>query len=114
MEFLNIVDKGNVVVNTALKKLQKNGSRRTAYGYIVMYKDEYIPGKVYDISQPRKRRAVMQYTLDMQYVAEHKDGSKAALSIDPIWNRAIVASINSCCRLKTKQYKGYIWRYKNK
>jgi|APGre2960657404_1045060.scaffolds.fasta_scaffold30037_3 group I intron endonuclease len=54
-----------------------------------------------------KNRAVLQYDLDMNFIAEYRSAMEATRQL------GISRNITSCCQGKLKQSGGFIWRYKN-
>lgn len=59
-----------------------------------------------------KAKAVLQYDLDGNFIAEYKSCGEAKRKNFPEMKRGS-GHISECCRGKLKQYKGYIWKYKD-
>ena len=55
-----------------------------------------------------QKKQVLQYDLEMNLINEYESIMDAGQSINVSSN-----GISRCCRRKQKQYKGYIWRFKN-
>jgi hypothetical protein len=57
-----------------------------------------------------KKKPVLQYTKDGNFIAEYSSQKEAALLV--FGNERYHKSISGCCRGDRKEAKGYIWRYK--
>lgn len=57
-----------------------------------------------------KKKPVLQYTKDGNFIAEYSSQKEAALLV--FGNERYHKSISGCCRGNRKEAKGYIWRYK--
>ena len=57
----------------------------------------------------RYRRAVLQYDLDGNLIAEYASGLEASIATG-----ISVCGISNCCNGKTKKPKRYVWRFKPK
>lgn len=55
-----------------------------------------------------QKKPVFQYDLEMNFINEYESVTEAGQSINANFN-----SISRCCLHKQKQYKGYIWRFKD-
>lgn len=55
----------------------------------------------------KKSKPVLQYTLDGELVAEYPSLMECKR------NGFDLSSVSACCRGKYKQYKGFIWKFKN-
>lgn len=83
-----------------------SGKIPTAYGYIWRYLNEPAPEPYVNKNQ----RIVLQFTKDMELVAEYPSLKQAAISFTGDAKKW--TSIWDCCNDRTKTYKGYIWKYK--
>lgn len=57
-----------------------------------------------------KKKPVLQYTKDGNFIAEYSSQKEAALLV--FGDERYHKSISGCCRGDRKEAKGYIWRYK--
>ena len=64
--------------------------------------------RINDIVVAKRRKPVLQYDLNGNFIAEHISINKAANSVNG-WS----CFIRSVCNGETKQYKGYIWAFKD-
>jgi len=55
-----------------------------------------------------KRKPVIQYSLDMEFIAEFSSVAEAARQLN-----FCHSTISQCCKGNYKQAYGYIWKYKN-
>lgn len=78
----------------------------TAGGFIWRFQGDISP-MVEDKRHNRKTKSVIQYDLDMSYIAEFKSAKDAS-------NKTIAcqSGIFACCNGKFKSAGGFIWKYK--
>lgn len=81
------------------------GKRRSAYGFLWQYKDNFERG--IQTFKPSWSRAVLQYDLDNNLVNSYSSIREAAIT-----NNLSSSCIQKCASGKYKQYKNYIWKYK--
>ena len=55
-----------------------------------------------------KRKPIIQYSLDMEFIAEFSSVAEAARQLN-----FCHSTISQCCKGNYKQAYGYIWKYKN-
>ena len=82
------------------------GERRTAWGFMWQYKDDYNQGNIR--IKPSFYKPVIQYDLLNNYIADYPTVKAAAEAL-----HINVSGIHRCASGKTSKYKEYIWKYKN-
>lgn len=91
---------------------KKKYARKSSGGYLWVYKDEYDPNKKYSYFATFKevaKKPVLQFTLEGQLIAEYESIQEACRK-----NKFNGDSyISEVCKGRRKQYKGYVWKYKN-
>ena len=92
--------------------LVASGEKLQTGGYIWVLKDDYEKMKRGEIPfrEPYKKpccRAVLQYTLDMEFVQEFESRVEAGKSIG-----VAPQAIGSACNSKTHKSRGYLWFFK--
>lgn len=61
----------------------------------------------YGTRTERTQRAVIQFSLDLKYIATHKGVGEASRAI----GARTCGGISNCCKGKSRTAYGYIWRY---
>lgn len=89
-----------------------NKKIKQALTYLWCFENEEPPKKLENIKY--YKRAVAQFTLDGDFIAEFESGAAAARAIEPNKNSNTVASqILQVCKGQRKTARGFIWRYIN-
>lgn len=91
----------------------KQKYHKTAAGYNWVYVDEYDSSKPYIVLIDQgsgNRKAIVQRTLSGEFVAEYQSIQEAC----KITGFKGDSYISECCKGKRKNYKNYMWEYKNK
>ena len=99
------VEKTNIGETCANK-----GYRKSAGGYVWVYKKNYDPNKNYTYSNNLShcRKAVLQYDMEGNFIAEYE----SAVQAYKLNNWRVGDYIGECCRGKRKMYKNYKWKFK--
>ena len=98
-------------------EISKTGKDNIKNGLLKYYKTHSSPRKGIVLSDEEKyknmmsqktRKSIIQYDLDMNFIAEFPSISYASKVTGLTLSR-----IAECCRGKTNKYKNYYWRYKD-
>ncbi|HAT4183837.1 TPA: hypothetical protein I9008_002444 [Clostridium perfringens] len=82
------------------------GKTQTAYGYIWMKKDKYIPDKKIEIKYKYNIRKILKLSKDEEVIGQYKSITEAANDVD-----GDIRNICACCRGRKNSAYGYKWRY---
>lgn len=89
------------------KACRKKDSHITCGGFIWKFKCDNLTQNELENIKKKSVTPVLQYDLDMNFIAEHRSSRQAAIKIGCNAN-----GINLCCRRLQKTCLGYIWRRK--
>lgn len=101
------MSRGKIVTNVNAKH-----PTLTSEGHYWSYNSNLTEKDVIKLENTGKPKAVVQFSLDGEYIAEYSSCGEAKRIIFPEMKRGI-GHISECCRGKLKHYKGYIWKYKD-
>ena len=110
-EFKSLSEAAMYTKNATRSEISKSCKSKyyTAGGFAWRYKTGTIRSKI-DIVKPNRARpkAVMQYSLDGEFIAEYESVTKAANAV----RTAGRSEISKACKSGTLSSGGYLWRYK--
>lgn len=86
------------------------GLRNSAYGYVWIYKDDYINGKDYSVKHSKNiynKKPIIQLSMSGEFIREYESLSDGARAVN-----GASSNINKCCIGERGSHKGYKWMYK--
>lgn len=83
------------------------GRTKSIGGYMWKYYDDYNQEDITIYKRLGRHQAVVQLSLDLQFINEFESIKDALASIN-----GSGGYITDCCKGRKKTYKGYIWKYK--
>ena len=101
------VSRGKIVTNVNAKH-----PTLTSEGHYWSYNSNLTEKDVIKLENTGKSKAVVQFSLDGEHIAEYSSCGEAKRIVFPEMKRG-TGHISECCRGKLKHYKGYIWKYKD-
>lgn len=91
----------------------KESYRKSAGGYLWVWKSEYDPNKKYVLEKDqwsKNKKPVMQYDLNGNLIAEYESASEVERKNKD--NKFNGEYIGDCCRGKRATHKGFVWKFK--
>ncbi len=101
------IGREKIVINLGAKK-----PTITKEGHFWSYKKNLTQDDITVYKNTGKPKTVLQYDLNNNFIAEYKSCGEAKRKNFPEMKKGS-GHIAECCRGKLKQYKGYIWKYKD-
>ena len=101
------ISREKIVINLGAKK-----PTLTKEGHFWSYKKDLTQKDIAVYKNTGKPKTVLQYDLNNNFIAEYKSCGEAKRKNFPEMKKGS-GHISECCRGKLKQYKGYIWKYKD-
>lgn len=101
------VSRSKIVINLGAKK-----PTLTSEGHYWSYKSMLTVSDIGIYVNHGVSKEVVQYTLDGDFIREYSSCGEAKRVNFPEMKRG-TGHISECCRGKIKQYKGYVWKYKD-
>lgn len=101
------INRSKIVANLGAKK-----PSLTSEGHYWSYNNQLTFSDISVATNQGISKKVAQYTLDGVFVREYSSCGEAKRINFPNMKRG-TGHISECCRGKIKQYKGYVWKYKD-
>nr|DAR16871.1 MAG TPA: intron associated endonuclease [Caudoviricetes sp.] len=101
------ISRSKIVANLGAKK-----PSLTSEGHYWSYNSQLTFSDISVATNQGISKKVAQYTLDGVFVREYSSCGEAKRINFPDMKRG-TGHISECCRGKIKQYKGYVWKYKD-